>query len=264
MDDAEYLFKQDAREKKIIARSARHKKSHSGCNLPSDFMSKKEVEQMNGEVQIINQDLHRPLTWKYFRMLSKEDQTNYIQYLLDTFCCTGKQIAEKFKLNPTYMNKYIRKQLPDIKLPHGGSYSSDRLMAGAWEKFWAGEEEEKPENASESLQNAPEMTSTASEDESAVSENVAESDEKAVCETEENQKPTLPSFSELFKNGLGLSENEFEDNPKPERLFRLQNFSATIWDIRDWHDLAEALNGFPIPEHNRITIRIDEIEEDKE
>lgn len=271
MDDAEYLFKQDVREKKIIARSAKNKVRHTGCNLPSDYMSRKEVEQMNGEVQIINQDLHRPLTWKYFRMLPKEDQTSYIQYLLDTFYCTGKQIADKFKINPTYACKYIRQQLPDVKLPHGGAYSADRLMAGAWEKFWAGEEETKPENASESLQNAPETTNTASKGESKVSENAAESDEKAMCETDENQKPTTPSLFELFKNAretfetiFGLPEDKFKDKPESERPFRLQNFSTTIWDIKDWHDLAEALNGFPIPEHNRITIRIDEIEEDKE
>ena len=207
MDDIERLFEEDVREKKIIARSARNKKSHSGCNLPSDFMSRKEVEQMNGEVKVINTNLYRPLTWKYFRMLSKEDQVEYIQYLLNAFCCTGKQIAEKFKLNPTYLAKYIREQLPDVKLPHGNKYSTDRLMAGAWEKFWAGEEEENTENASESHENATETTNSLSEGNEPVSQDAPESREKPLCGTKVFEAPGALVYSndliDLYYDGFG-------------------------------------------------------------
>ena len=55
MKDEEYLFHQTCREQKNIARSARNKRTHNGkggrVKFPSDYMTKKELQKMNGEVK---------------------------------------------------------------------------------------------------------------------------------------------------------------------------------------------------------------------
>lgn len=52
MKDEEYIFRQESREKAITARGAHNRRTHCGkggrVKLPSDYMTKKELEKMNG------------------------------------------------------------------------------------------------------------------------------------------------------------------------------------------------------------------------
>jgi hypothetical protein len=53
MTDEEYIFHSETREKKRIARGVHNKRTHngkSGCKTPSDYMTRKEREAMNGEI----------------------------------------------------------------------------------------------------------------------------------------------------------------------------------------------------------------------
>lgn len=55
MDDAEYIYKQDVKEKAITARSS-HKYGSSRrrrCGLSSDNLTRKEWERMNGPVHTL-------------------------------------------------------------------------------------------------------------------------------------------------------------------------------------------------------------------
>ena len=54
MDDAEYIFLADSREKKNIAHSAYHRKGGSKsrrCTLPHEKMTKGELKRMSGPVK---------------------------------------------------------------------------------------------------------------------------------------------------------------------------------------------------------------------
>ena len=57
MNDEKYAFIEDVTERKSIARGAFHKKGgakSNKCTLPSDYLTRKEREKMNGEVKTWN------------------------------------------------------------------------------------------------------------------------------------------------------------------------------------------------------------------
>ena len=85
MDDAEYIYKQDVKEKAITARSS-HKYGSSRrrrCGLSSDNLTRKEWERMNGPVHTLKPD--EALSWDRFRALPKSLQQDYIKHILSKF-----------------------------------------------------------------------------------------------------------------------------------------------------------------------------------
>lgn len=170
MDDAQWLFKQDSKEKKITARSARKKVYHAGCKLPSDYMSKKEIRNMNGEVKIMN--LRKPMSYAYFKTMPKELQEEYLTYLRDTFDAAISDIAKMMGCNANALSFYInhtKKTGLNVKFPRHPS----KLNKEAWAKFLDG-----TWNASESDEKARSETNDVSKGSEPVSENASESDEK--------------------------------------------------------------------------------------
>jgi hypothetical protein len=83
MNDEKYLFVSDSRQKKDIARSARNKRSHcgkrGGVKLPSDYMTKKELNAMNGECKTYR--LNEPMSWAEFSAMPDEHKITYIKLL---------------------------------------------------------------------------------------------------------------------------------------------------------------------------------------
>ena len=83
MDDEKYVFFQDVREKKVTGYSARKQRSHcgkAGCKLPSDYLTKKEIKNMSGEVKSYR--LNEPMTYAEFRLMPEDLQKTYIILLL--------------------------------------------------------------------------------------------------------------------------------------------------------------------------------------
>lgn len=68
-------FDFDVLEKKRIARSAFLKPRHSGCTLPSDKMTRKEIAAMNGEVKTYN--VTRPMKWSEYKRLPDDLKREY-------------------------------------------------------------------------------------------------------------------------------------------------------------------------------------------
>ena len=57
MNDIEFILKEDIKKKKQAGSGYRYKKNGSKskkCSLPSDHLSKKEIEKMNGECKVYN------------------------------------------------------------------------------------------------------------------------------------------------------------------------------------------------------------------
>lgn len=82
MDDAEYIYKQDVKEKAITARSS-HKYGSSRrrrCGLSSDNLTRKEWERMNGPVHTLKPD--EALSWDRFRALPRSLQQDYIKHTM--------------------------------------------------------------------------------------------------------------------------------------------------------------------------------------
>ena len=87
MPDEQYVMISDSIEKKKIAHSSHNRKTHCGkggrVKFPSDYLSKKELKAMNGDVKSYN--LNRPMTWKEFRSMPQDLQIMYIKKLRNEF-----------------------------------------------------------------------------------------------------------------------------------------------------------------------------------
>ena len=98
MTDEKFSFISDVREKKQIARSSHNRRTHTGkggaVKFPSDFMTKKEREAMNGEC--ISYKLNEPMSWKVFKSMPTDVQAAYIKALQNKFGVPGTKLAEMF------------------------------------------------------------------------------------------------------------------------------------------------------------------------
>ena len=87
MPDEQYVMISDSIEKKKIAHSSHNRKTHCGkggrVKFPSDYLSKKELKAMNGDVKSYN--LNKPMTWEEFRSMPQDLQIMYIKKLRNEF-----------------------------------------------------------------------------------------------------------------------------------------------------------------------------------
>lgn len=96
MTDEKYLFVQDIRDKKNVARSARSKRTHNGkggsVKLPSDYMTKKEIQSMNSEAKSYR--LNDPMSWTEFMAMPDDIKGVYIKMLREKFNAPDSRIAK--------------------------------------------------------------------------------------------------------------------------------------------------------------------------
>lgn len=111
MKDETYLFIQDVREKKNVARSARSKRTHTGkrggVKLPSDYMTEKEKKQMNGECKSYR--LNSPMKWAEFKSMPDDVKIIYIKAIREKFNAPDTYIAKMFDIAQTAVSKEIKR-----------------------------------------------------------------------------------------------------------------------------------------------------------
>lgn len=111
MNDYEYDFVTDSANKKNIARSARSTRTHCGkrgaVKLPSDYMTKKELKAMNGNV-INYKSLKGPMSWEDFKELPDDLKKEYIRSIRDRFGAPDKSIAEMLGVSGGRFGLYVR------------------------------------------------------------------------------------------------------------------------------------------------------------
>lgn len=109
MTDEKYVYTQDVRDKKITARSARNKRTHNGkggaVKFPSDFMTRKEIEAMNGEVK--SYKLNAPMTWNEFKAIPDDIKVIYIKALRSKFGVPDTHIAKMFGIGQNMVSKEV-------------------------------------------------------------------------------------------------------------------------------------------------------------
>ncbi len=98
LPDEQWVMIKDSIDKKNIARSSHNKRSHCGkggsVKFPSDYMTKKELKAMNGEVKTYH--LNDPMTWEEFKKLPDDIKIAYIKNLREKFEVPNKTLAESF------------------------------------------------------------------------------------------------------------------------------------------------------------------------
>ena len=127
MPDEQYVMISDSIEKKKIAHSSHNRKTHCGkggrVKFPSDYLSKKELKAMNGDVKSYN--LNRPMTWEEFRRMPQDLQIMYIKKLRNEFGVPDIVLSKAMGICKSSFSKAMR----DLNLSLGKS-------AGATGKQW--------------------------------------------------------------------------------------------------------------------------------
>ena len=136
----------DSIDKKNVARSSHNKRSHCGkggsVKFPSDYMTKKELKAMNGEVK--SYKMHDPMSWKEFLALPDDLKKEYIKYIRERFKATDTALADAFGVSLSYFCKLNKK----LGLSSGRSHSA---IGKRWykseerqvfEKWWYGDKYE--------------------------------------------------------------------------------------------------------------------------
>ena len=101
-------FDADVKMKKAIASGAKHRKSGSKskkCTLPSDNLTIKEKNALNGETHTLNLD--HAYSIEDLAVFSKQTQRDYLIYLAKNVCDTFEDFCEFFKLTESRMLNYM-------------------------------------------------------------------------------------------------------------------------------------------------------------
>lgn len=111
MTDEKYLFTQDVRQKKNVARSARNRRTHTGkggaVKFPSDFMTRKELNAMNGELKSYR--LNEPMPWKEFKKMPDDVKTVYIKTLRQKYGVSDSKISKMLGATQPTVSAEIRR-----------------------------------------------------------------------------------------------------------------------------------------------------------
>jgi hypothetical protein len=111
MKDETYLFISDCRDKKNTARSARNKRTHNGkggrVKFPSDYMTKKELNAMNGEVRSYR--LNEPMSWKEFKAMPDDIKVTYIKLLREKYGVSDTNIGKMMGASQAPMQREVKR-----------------------------------------------------------------------------------------------------------------------------------------------------------
>lgn len=150
LSDEEFIYRQDIKEKKRISQGARHKRGGSKskkCTLPSDYLTKKEKEKMNGEVFVYNPN--NWYSWEEFKAMPMEYQVKYVNSLLNRYNCGLTTISKiVFEKSPECLSQHFRehKQMGYINAPKKGARvnyreSARKLLEAMERDLWSNRDE---------------------------------------------------------------------------------------------------------------------------
>lgn len=108
MTDPEYLFRQTEIERKKLGYGDKHKKRGGGktVRFPSDYLSKKEREAMNGEIKTYKvKDFYN---YEEFKALPDDLQLKWVNALLNRYGCSVGAIGSiVFGVKDTTLTSYL-------------------------------------------------------------------------------------------------------------------------------------------------------------
>lgn len=140
MSDPRYLFQQDCREKASAARGMYAKKNHSkGCKLPSDNLTKKEKEKLNGPTQTYR--FSEPVRYDAFTAMPLHIQEEYVNKLFKEYEARDCDIADMLGITRSAWSTYKRKHFPSLLKKRDVEYvRSSAEISMKWIDFMGGVE----------------------------------------------------------------------------------------------------------------------------
>jgi DNA-binding transcriptional regulator YiaG len=166
MRDEEYLFYEDSRDKKNVARSARYKRTHNGkggrMKLPSDYMTNKEIKAMSGEVKTYR--LNDPMKWEEFKEMPDDIRVTYIKLLREKYNVPDRYLAKMLGISQSL----LKKENARLGISIGKTRSGRTLWDKAGFLAWCGdvpvEAEAVREEVEETIDTAEEIVETVPEE----------------------------------------------------------------------------------------------------
>lgn len=150
MTDEEYIFRTECAEKKRTARGSFNWLPHAGrggrVKMPSDYMTKKERDKMNGEVQ--SYTLRYPMKWEHFKRLPDDLKHEYLSAIISKYNPQREALAKMFGITPNTL--YLTCREVGISFQNGGKRKGRNDAFWAWVNGSAEPEQEAaPEIAEE-------------------------------------------------------------------------------------------------------------------
>ena len=240
MNDFEY----DCYQKKMIARSASKRVGQrKGCTLPSDYLTEAEKQALNGEVEIMNPELCKPIGYSYFKMLSKEQQERYLNWLIVTYQATQKDIAEMMGVSKGSLSVHIRKRNLDIPSRHG--HSMPEVVKPEWHKFCIS-------RFSADISECYEEGDVVRFPNGELHRCIGASDETAV-ETEKDiliPMVEVPESDPTPEKPVEISKKHLDD----KRMFYAYHLEFS--KPEEWRDIFAMLLGMPLPKNGKVVIDV--------
>ena len=134
MTDEKYTFITDVAEKKRIARGAFNKRTHNGkggkVRFPSDYLSNKERNKMNGEIREYR--MNSPITYAEFKKYPDDLKKNYVKRLRDMFDVSDTDIAAMMGVKAKTLNAALVKI--DASGGRRGKRKADYVAFEKWKR----------------------------------------------------------------------------------------------------------------------------------
>ena len=134
MTDEKYTFITDVAEKKRTARGAFNKRTHNGkggkVRFPSDYLSNKERNKMNGKVREYR--MNSPITYSEFKKYPDDLKKKYIQRLRDMFDVSDTDIAAMMGVKAKTLNAALIKI--DASGGRRGKRKADYVAFEKWKR----------------------------------------------------------------------------------------------------------------------------------
>ena len=109
MSEITDMFYDECADRKRTARGAFNKRTHNGkcggVKFPSDYLSKKEKNKMNGEIKVYK--MNEPITYAEFKKYPDDLKKQYVNNLREKFDVPDKAIAEMMGVNKNTLNRLL-------------------------------------------------------------------------------------------------------------------------------------------------------------
>lgn len=109
MNEYEYLFTQDCREKKRTASGARHRATRGKRSFtvhnPSDYLTKKQREEMSSPVISFTA---KPVTFEEFKAMSDDQKKAYLNFIIEEYAFSIRAIAAMMGVCFSTIDKHIK------------------------------------------------------------------------------------------------------------------------------------------------------------
>lgn len=153
MTDEEYVFRQTEVERKKLGYGDKHKKRGGGryVRLPSDNLTKKERDAMNGEC--ITYAMTRPVTLAEMEEWPKDIQRQYLQDIIRRYRVPQKQISTMLGCG-VEKTRMVMIDLGVFGRHRGGK--QEPMDKEGWAQFMSAREEAKTEQEAAEIQQEPE------------------------------------------------------------------------------------------------------------